>query len=299
MITGLDLPAAGTPVNILFGFLLSCDGTSDSFWVEPGGGTISLCRPTDGAVVLPLRDVTNGQRFRVESPDAFGIAVVDENGRRGAHPTPSDALRCGGSPSVVQMEEAMRQFFTQQKSATRARLQEGGDSGWLGVYFDAAGTVCQGTIQPGQPGTVYILAKMRGLTACGFVGAEFRFTGLPASWMVFPVANSGMINIGDPFGNGVISAFSTCQTTDATLLYTVLVLATSVEENVELRLEKRNPPSNPRDQCPLLVLCNYPFLQMICVETVPCFVNAKTARARETPLAATNSTWGGVKELYR
>ncbi len=298
-ITGLDLPAAGAPVNINFTLGLSCDGTSDSFWVEPGMAIISFCHPTNGAVPVMFRDGANGERFLVDGADTFGIAVVDESGRPGAHPIASDALHCGGSLGVIQSEEQASAFFLQQKSAVPARLQEGGDSGWLGVYFDPAGTVCQGKIEPGQPGTIYILAKTRGLTACGLTGAEFRFTGLPASWTVFPVPNSGMFNLGDPFGQGVVSVFGNCQTAETTLLYTVLVFATSVEENVELGLEMRNPPTGVLTKCPVFLMCDFPMFAMICVETVPCFVNAKTARACETPLAALNSTWGGVKELYR
>jgi len=298
-ITGLDLPPVGTPVNIYFTLALSCDGTGVKFWVEPGMAVISYCHPIHGAVPVTFRNGSNGERYLVDATDTFGIAVVDENGRPGEHPISNDAFYCGESPGAIQTEEQSRQWITQRKSASPAHVEESGDSGWLGVYFDREGTMCQGRIEPGHPETIYIVAKTRGLTGCGFAGAEFRFTGLPASWTVYPVPAPGMFNVGDPFGDGVVTVSGSCLTSEATVLYTILVLATSVEENVEFRLEMRNPPSNPLTHCPVLLMCDYPMFSMICVESVACFVNTTTARACESPVAIRNETWGGVKELYR
>jgi len=108
-----------------------------------------------------------------------------------------------------------------------------------------------------------------------------------------------MFNVGDPFGDGVVTVSGSCLTSEATVLYTILVLATSVEENVEFRLEMRNPPASPMAHCPNVLMCDFPMFSTICVESVACFVNTTTARTCESPVAVNNKTWGGVKELYR
>ena len=74
-------------------------------------------------------------------------------------------------------------------AAGTAAAQAASD-GSIGIYFDPDGTLCQGTIAPGPTGGfVYVLAKLAGQSAGGIAGSEFRFTGVPASWEVFPVAN--------------------------------------------------------------------------------------------------------------
>ena len=74
------------------------------------------------------------------------------------------------------------------------------DNGSIGIYFDREGTLCQGTIPPGPTGgTVYVLAKRAGESAGGIAAAEFHFTGVPASWEVFPVANPVHLTQGNPF----------------------------------------------------------------------------------------------------
>jgi hypothetical protein len=168
----------------------------------------------------------------------------------------------------------------------------------LGVFFDAAGTVCSGTIQPGPPSTIYIVAR----TAPGtelIAGAEFRFTGLPSSWTAYAFPNPQCTNIGDPFGNGVIVAATQtqCQPQWSTfLMYTVLVFASTEVENVQFELTNREPPSNRAFRCPLVVRCGY---DLACVETSPCFVNQTGSVPCEKPTAVTNSTWTQVREMYR
>jgi hypothetical protein len=174
-----------------------------------------------------------------------------------------------------------------------------GENGWLGVYFDAAATQCSGTILPNQPDTVYVVAQANGVTATsGLAGAEFRFTGIPESWATYPVANPEMFTIGNPFGDGVSTAFP-CPEGDSYVLYSVLVIASAVEENLQFELRNREPPTNPNFDCPLLVICDSPFFTLICVETVPCFVNSSAPRKCEFPVAVSGSTWSGVKSLFR
>ena len=80
------------------------------------------------------------------------------------------------------------------------------DARKLGVYFDAEGTMCAGTIRPGTPAEVFIIGKVGGTE--GITGATLRFTGAPQTWDLYPVANPLMIAVGNPFGDGALLAFS-------------------------------------------------------------------------------------------
>ena len=170
----------------------------------------------------------------------------------------------------------------------------------IGIYFDAAGTVCSGTITPAHPGTIYIVAK----AAPGSdnpSGAEFRFTGLPASWTVYAVPNPGMISNGDPFAAGTsVGAGIQCLPggTSSFVFYTVLVLATETVNNVRFDLETRHPPTNPAFNCPLVIGCDAPVFSQHCTHTVPCFVNASTP-APCAVVGIESTTWTALRGLYR
>lgn len=167
----------------------------------------------------------------------------------------------------------------------------------IGVYFDAEGTVCHGTIRPGTPGTVYVLEKFAG--TAGLAGAEFRFTGVPSSWQVFPVPNSEILVLGDPFGAGASMGFR-CQTPENGVirLYSVLVLAADEQSDVRFAIEPRNPPSNPLFQCPLAIQCE-PWFTAFCVTNVPCVVNANQPVPCGGPTAVVPQSWTAMKQLFR
>ena len=172
----------------------------------------------------------------------------------------------------------------------------------IGVFFDAQGTVCAGTIRPDVPGTIYILAKAAPGSEIPS-GAEFRFVGLPSAWTVYPVPNPQTLSIGDPFANGVNiasvgSPCSTAGTSQVLLLYTVLVLASDLQENVRFELVARNPPANPAFNCPLVTECG-PFFAIRCVQSVPCFVNASAPPPCAAPTGVEVTTWTGLRALYR
>jgi hypothetical protein len=174
------------------------------------------------------------------------------------------------------------------------------DDGSIGIYFDREGTLCQGTIPPGGTGgTVYVLAKHAGQSAGGIAATEFRFTGVPESWEVFPVANPVHLTQGNPFGDGVVSGFECEDDAQPVLLYTVLVLAHSEETNVQFQIEARNPPSNPSFACPHIDLCDAPAYTKVCVEGLRCFVNSATPRKCDSPLAVEPVSWSALKHLYR
>jgi len=172
----------------------------------------------------------------------------------------------------------------------------------IGVYFDPAGTVCSGTIEAGVPGNIYIVAKTPPGQAMRAAGAEFRFTGLPPAWLVYPVADPSIFTIGNPFGDGVSLASSVqCYPggSDDFLMFSVLVLADETLEDVRFDIEGRNPPLNPRFACPLVSSCDGPAFTLHCVSTSSCFVNSTTPEPCAATSAVREMTWTGLRQLYQ
>ena len=259
-----DLPAAGSAVHFDLTLTLDC---------LRGG---SLVGDADGWIMWE----TGGKKVRapispsrtpaVATSGRFGLALVDEYGVPGPHPMQEEALSCRDE-----------------------RLHPS-----IGLYFDPLGTVCQGTIRPGTPGKIYVVAKLNGVLA-GAAGAEFRFTGIPASWTTYPVAHPEALALGDPFGDGVSMGF-TCQRPPSGILqlYEVVVLAAAEESDLEFGIGSKKY----RDYsgfCPFVVACNDPVFTKVCVETKPCFVNATVPKPCGGPVALVERTWSQLKAIYR
>jgi hypothetical protein len=180
--------------------------------------------------------------------------------------------------------------------APRSAIADRGRS--IGVYFDEAGTVCTGTIEPGVPTNLYIVIRCD--EGVGVEGCEFRFRGGPASWHTFPVANPTILAIGDPLANGITAGFGQCQGLGQTtfVVYSVLVLADAPEQDVLYELQGRIPPTNPNFRCPLVVDC-FPQYQAHCVTNIKCRVNSWRPGHCALLTAVEASSWSAVKGLYR
>ena len=178
--------------------------------------------------------------------------------------------------------------------ALPARAQT--DARKLGVYFDAEGTVCTGTILPGTPTEIYIIGKVS--AAEGMTGASFRFIGAPQSWDLYPVANPLILAIGDPFANGAVLSFPSCQSTANVLLYTVLVMADEVIPDLYFLLGTRVPLINPNFICPTVVHCDAPVYTQTCAESAMCIVNP-TRTPRCALVAVDEQSWSAVKSIFR
>ena len=259
-----DLPAAGSTVHFDLTLTLECDPGTNALYGSASGwmlwsGDGRQWRVPAGSSRSP----------GVRGSGRFGLALVDENGVPGPHPMP-EALGC---------------------SDERPRPS-------IGLYFDPLGRVCQGTIRPGTPGKIYVLAKLNGVLG-GAAGAEFRFTGLPASWTTYPVANPEALALGDPFGDGVSMGFI-CQRPPSGILqlYEVEVLAAAEESDLEFGIASKKYPDYP-GFCPYVVACNDPVFTKVCVETKPCFVNATAPKPCGGPVALVERTWSQVKATYR
>jgi hypothetical protein len=250
---------------------------------------------------MDVRSLENVQAYPVHTTTRFGLYLEDRGGYRGGAPTPLDAFGCaaaGGSASGT--PEAARQEMSRLKSIRANRIADG-EPGSIGLYFDSMGRSCAGSIRPGEPDTVFVIAKMQGMSECGIAGAEFRFTGVPENWMTHSVPRPDLLSVGDPMAEGVTVGFR-CQRPESgnILLYRVVVVATEEEEDLQFQVENRESPTSPEFHCPLLVLCDYPAFTKICVEGWVCHVNStKPGRSCAVPVALQGTTWSQIKRLYR
>ena len=291
-----EIAAPGTPITAYASFRLSCDGDGQVI-VEPVETWFGFCNR--GQIELDVRELENVQIFPVQVQGRFGLGLVDRGGYLGPNPTPRDAFGCAGAAGMsLDAATAAREVSIQKSRAANAISN--GNTGSVGLYFDPLGQTCSGTILPDQPGTVYVVAKMAGMSECGIAGAEFRFTGIPDSWMTFPVAIPDILAIGDPLADGATMGFK-CKRPEAGLivLYSVQVLAMEELHDLQFAIERRNPPADPDFDCPLLVLCDYPAFTMVCVNGFTCNVNATEPRLCAVPTGVEAKTWSGIKTLFR
>ena len=271
-----ELPPAGTKIRLVAGLYLSCEGNLRG---AKGGALLHYLNQSGTEQMRYLTD-TGPRSGLALIGRGGGLALGDEYGRPGPSPMPLDGIVC----------------------TPRDPDQIPGDvpAATIGVYFDAAGTRCQGTIAPDAPGMVYVLAKLPQGTLDGIAGAEFKFSGVPASWRVFPVANPDLVALGNPFGDGVVMGFPCKQAQDGVvLLYSVMVLASAAEPDVVFGIEVRKPPLNAAFQCPLLVQCDDPAFTKRCVTGQSCFVNSSKSRPCARPTGVDQKTWTQVKAFYR
>jgi len=265
------LPAglpAGTAARFEIDFSMSCDPFKGGVDISLGDAAISYLHPSRGQLYNSL--AVERLRTATSSRETFGLAIIDMNGV--VHPAslPNNTFACTTTP----------------------------DHGSIGVYFDPQGNTCQGTIEAGTVGKVYVLAKLAGGTQGGIAGAQFRFTGAPSAWELYAVPNPDIVSLGDPFGEGVVAGFI-CQPPagGVVLLYTVLVVAHETIYDVRFEIGERVPSlTHP---CPLLLACDDPVFTKFCVEGLACYVNATTATSCTKGLAVNQATWSVVKALYR
>lgn len=163
-------------------------------------------------------------------------------------------------------------------SVTPIAPQDLGD-GFLGIYADAAGTQTCSQIPPGSSGTLYLIATLAGSTANGIAGVEFRVqvTNTQGYFFNFAPPPNVTVQLGQPLDLtpddprdlvGANLAFAQCQTGRVNL-GTITVFNVSGGAT-ELRIQRRNTPSNPFFVCPLFVGCEFPF-EKFCMR--PCAVD--------------------------
>lgn len=165
----------------------------------------------------------------------------------------------------------------------------------IGVYFDTAATDCDATIQANTPGTFYLIARLEGSFSNGMTGAEFRVTGLPAGWFItnaFPCPCIPELP-GNPYAEGVMIGFASCQPGPLVLLFGTTYFATSAPPDVRLRVTSHSTPSNPNFPCPLLVHCDAPVFTRECVAGGEAIINGPPCTVGVAP-----RSWSSIKGLY-
>ena len=204
-------------------------------------------------------------------------------------------------------------------------------NGYIGLYGDAAGTICCITAGPGTT-VLHVIAKLEGGSANGITGAEYRLElaqengTAPSGWLFMWTPNpANTVSLGNPLdeapqdpnnpaGNSI--AFATCQPEP---LGPQLSLGTLTAVNLGSgtpflsRTKEKAPHSSPTNgDCPLYVLCDPPVFTTIC-QTVQtqnnmgaegiAFVStvnvACTPPSPCGPVAVEERTWSTMKELYR
>ena len=186
---------------------LACDGMGQTQLVDPVGW-MHYVHPVHGT---EIREPVAAPRLRrPRGCPGYELVALDVGGFPSNSSWPIDATACSAGRKI-------------------------------GIYFDPAATICQGTIRPGSLGTLYVVAKLEPGSG-SIAGAEFRIVGIPASWSAFPVANPELVAFGNPFEAGVTMAFP-CYASDRErlVLYTVFILASSVATDVQFSLEAKKP----------------------------------------------------------
>jgi len=172
-------------------------------------------------------------------------------------------------------------------------------NGVLGVYFDANGSECSGSIGPGAFRTLYVLFSPDGDTRGGIKGAEFRIEisgsgyNLFGPQYLFPEGTQ----VGDALGDGVITAPRVCQSGLVIPVLRFQVQNVGGGSDVVISIAPKNPPSNGSFPCPLVNLCDTPMFTQVCVRPGKAVLNPSGSIVCGS--GASSAEWGRVKELYR
>src|SRR5262245_45204443 len=147
------------------------------------------------------------------------------------------------------------------------------NNGYIGVYGDAAGTICCVTTDPSGNGRMYVFAVTGGSTAAGFTSAEFRIAlepATPGATFTWNVA-AGATSVGDPMdngaGGGASVTFPSCQTVTGTAgdkieLGSVMIRGVNGLHQLVVR---QHTTSSPSFACPSMVLCDAPTSTRVCL----------------------------------
>jgi hypothetical protein len=165
----------------------------------------------------------------------------------------------------------------------------------IGLFGSSDCSVCNATVPVGIPTQIFIAAD--NTDTYPLSGVEFRITGLPPGWTALATrAPTVQLVFGDPFSaEGSSVSFYLSQTGTCIPVFSLLITANSVATDVRLRVEKRNPPSNPSFQCPSAnVDCPACFTR-VCVSGGEMLLNSEIPCS----VSVSQEAWSHVKQLYR
>jgi hypothetical protein len=202
--------------------------------------------------------------------------------------------------------------------------------GYVGVYFDRAGTQFCGSIPPAVQTTLYILATLNGATRDGITGVELRleFSRTPGQFVIFTPVPCACITLGNFVDStacvsdaaGANFAFPFCQGADPiagagrVFLGWITILDFGPASPFTIETKRRNPSSDPEHLCPLFVLCDSPVFTEVCMtlqaddprlgglEPVAFRSVVNDPNCSGPPgcvVGVESQTWSAVKHLYR
>lgn len=171
--------------------------------------------------------------------------------------------------------------------------------GVIGVFFDAAGTNCAGTVPVASLATLHVVLLPQGSTFAGIMGAELRVTAAQNSTFLFQgeTVESGAIQLGAALNGGTTIGFSNCHSGGSVpvLSFQAINLGGNAQD-VELRVTAKGSPSNPLLQCPVAVLCDDPQFTAVCVAGARGILNPSS----QAPCGGrAMAGWDYVKDMYR
>jgi hypothetical protein len=155
-------------------------------------------------------------------------------------------------------------------------------NGAIGLFFDVYGYSCSMPIPAGCSGRLYVVGLLKGSSASGFTGAEYKVrvganSNADPGWVFSETFDPNAIVLGtgaftpaDPLARGVDVAWPLCQQGDGSrvLIETVDVfnVGGSTSE-LPLFVVKHDHASNQFFQCPAFVLCDAPVYTLVCLGT--------------------------------
>ena len=165
--------------------------------------------------------------------------------------------------------------------------------GVIGIYADPNCSTCSIDVETGVPFEVYVSATAPELEIDNIVGAEFRITGIPPSWVVAVEPNpSSAIVLGDVLAGGVNIGFADPQTGPCWSLYTLTLSPTDQEAHV-FRIEKHTSPAEQYIDCPALQIAPFEYYYT-CADASDLIVNGGGCN-----VSVDQITWSGVRQLFR
>lgn len=175
----------------------------------------------------------------------------------------------------------------------------------IGVFADPLGTDCNLVIPyPGGPVTVYVVGTIDETAVWGVIGGGFRIGGLPQGWTGSVSAYGPGVNIalGNPFAeDGVLFAYPNNVSGHRVFLVLSITPSSPVEgvglvilPHADLYLPCGFEGYDCPEPCPFFCAFNGLGYNCHCAESLSTTINGLPCT-----VATTNSTWGGVKCVYK
>jgi hypothetical protein len=172
----------------------------------------------------------------------------------------------------------------------------------IGVFFDAAATDCDTSVDPFMPFTVYVSAVLgTDAAAEGITQAEFRVDGLTGIVLSVTPTPAADVALGNPTVGGGLVAFASCMAGQGlrhiVLLYTIVCSAPSPVLPRSVAVDRHPVPVDCWCPCrwgPCVGLCDYPVFTSMVVSGGHALINNGSCT-----VGLQSTAWSAVKLLWR